>query len=278
MRHTALLGLLGLALLGCEPLDPGGGGGVGGRLAFIRNGSLVVSFDDGNGERTLTDENTSATPALSPSGNTVAFAFSETGNDLGRSIQLVDFAAGSLRETLVVPEAGETFSSPAWSPDGTEIVFVVTSGPDVSLRRISASGGTAEEITGSQDAQFPAFLDASTLVVLGPGLELLELPLSGGTPISLGITTPSRPAVAPGGGQLAWSQQDATGGTIFVRDLLTGADTPLASTGGGDVKPAFSFDGSLVAFESGGLIYAAPADGTGSAQLLQSGTDVSWAP
>jgi hypothetical protein len=67
-----------------------------------------------------------------------------------------------------------------------------------------------------------------------------------------------------------------------VRRLSDGLETPLASTGDGDVNPAFAPDGLFVGFQSKSptglqpLLYAAKADGTGSPVLLQSGTELAW--
>lgn len=278
-RPLSLLAVSSVALVlgGCEPLD-GFGGGIGGRLAFIRGGSLVVSFDDGNGERTITLPNTSAQPALSPTGGTVAFAYSADEDDLSRGIYTVSYSGSTLLEAVATPGTGETFSSPAWSPDGASIVFVATAGTDVTLKRVSSTGGEPEDVAaGVTDARFPAFLDADTLVVVhGAGFDVKTLDLATGSLSPLGVTTESRVAVSPDGNSIAYVPR--SGGGIVVRQLATGEETTLASTGGLDEMPAFSFDGSVVAFESGGLIYASAADGTGFPTLLQSGREVTWAP
>lgn len=275
--HRFVIGLTfaSLALVGCEPLDGGGGGGIGGQLAFIRNGALVISADDGSGERTLTDINTSSSPALSPTGGTIAFAFSSAG-DLTRGIYTIVTAGSTVLEPIATPSSTATFSSPAWSPDGTQLVFVSTDNARSTLYTVSSTGGEtpaalAPSLVG---ARYPAYLDSSTLVVVH-GEEIKTLDLDSGKTMSLGTKTTSRVAVAPGGERIAYV---TTSGDLVVRTLATGEETGLAAASRTATLPAFSFDGSLVAFDMGGLIYATAANGLGVLDILQSGAEVSWSP
>lgn len=278
IRSTLALVATALVLIGCEPPDGGGGGGVGGKLAFIRSGALVVSNDDGTGENTLTAPSTSAEPALSPTGASIAFAYSSDENITPRGIYAVNSSGSPVLDLVAQPNPGERFSSPTWSIDGASIVFVSAIGTDVSLKQVASAGGEPDTIaSGLSNTKFPVFLDEDTLVVV-QDREAQKLSLATGQMEPMGITTESRVAVEPGGKRVAYARQDANGSAIVVRDLETQEETALASTGDNDTAPAFSFDGSLVAFESGGLIYASPSDGTGGFTLLQSGQDVSWSP
>lgn len=270
-----------LALTACEPIDAGGGGGVGGRLAFLRDDVLFISQDDSNGERTITTSDTSsADPALSPNGQTVAFAYSAAGSADARGIWRIGTADGSQLEEVARPGVGETFSSPTWSPDGATIVFVSTKGTESTLLQVDAGGGTPEAVAaGVTHVSFPAYLDANTLVVLqGTGRELKTLDLATGALTSLDIVTSSRAAVSRDGTRIAFAKESGGSSSIVVRTLATGADVTLATTGLRDIKPAFSPEGSFVAFEADENIYAAASDGTGQTELLQAGTDVSWGP
>ncbi len=282
--RCALAGLV-LVLAACEPADTGGGGGVGGKLAFIRDGALVVSLDSGDQERDLTDPNTSADPALSPTGQTVAFAFAVGGDLTVTSLQTVPFA-GDVRTPVATPNSGQSFSQPAWSKDGSTIVFVDTEGADTQLMTVPATGGSAPTPVAPTltDLHFPAYLDDHTLLVSkGASLELETLDLTTLALTDLGISSPSRGAVSTDGSKIAYSRVDATT-QVVVRDLATGAETPVASTGFGDFNPTFAPDDTFVAFDAKGpsdsspKIYAAKTDGTGGTLLLQSGHQASWSP
>lgn len=280
MRKLGLVVTLAVAVAGCEPLDMGGGGGVGGRLAFLRSGALVVSQDDGSGERTLTEPDTAADPALAPNGQTVAFAFSPDGNENARGIYRVGFSAGAVIEPVAEPPAGTTYRSPVWSPNGQEIVFVSVTGSSSTVMRVPAFDDGAEPVAvngAPMNARFPTFIDSARLLVsVGSNdamLTIVDLELQETTDV--GARTRHRPSV--NADRIAYSK-DAGGGVIWIRDLDSGEEYPIASTGNGDSKPAFSPDGVWVAFESSNVIYAARADASGDIEVLQSGTDVSWSP
>ncbi len=277
-----------LALVACEPADSGGGGGgVGGKLAFIRSGMLVVSLDSGDQERDLTDQNTSTDPALSRNGQTVAFAYAE-GGDLGTTtIETVPFS-GSTRTPVASPAAGQSFSQPAWSPDGSTLVFLDTEGATTTLMTVPSAGGTPAALSPapqtSENLAFPTYIDQQTLLVsVGTSLELETLNLTSGVLTDLGVSSPSRAAVSPDGSKIAYAKSGTTL-HIVLRDLNSGTETPLAQTDSDDLNPAFAPDGTLVAFDTKGQnasspqIYDVKADGSAGTMLLQSGQEVSWGP
>jgi len=278
MRGGLALGALILAA--CEPADAGGGAGVGGRFAFVRDGALVASLDSGEDERTLTDRSTSAEPALTPNGQTIVFAYSASGDDRSRGLATVTFSGEGLA-TLAAPPNGSSYGKPAIGPDGTTVVFTSTDGIASRLWRVSLDGGSPTAIAPSEnDLHAPAFLDASRLVVLR-GTTLAAADLTSGAVVPLGVRSSSRPAASPDGTLVAYAAPSSPS-RIVVRRLSDGSETLLAATGSDDTNPVFSPDGVWVGFESkspGGqqpLVYAARADGTGTPLLLQSGADLAW--
>lgn len=266
---------LGLALTACEPPDEGGGAGVGGRLAFIRSGALVVSMADGSAERNVTYPDTSSSPALSPSGQTIAFLYSPHGST--PALYRIGFS-GDEPELVLEPEAGETFASPAWMPNGSTLLLVSRTAAGTKLIEVSAQDGSAQTLLPSlTDVQTVSVLSSNeVLVTLGVERELALVTLSTGAVETLGITTESRPSAFMGGRRIAYSAGD---GTIRVMDLTTYEEVSLATSGRGDRNPVFAeTDGSVVAFEAANRLYAAFADGTDAAVPLQDGTQVTWAP
>jgi eukaryotic-like serine/threonine-protein kinase len=86
-------------------------------------------------------------PAVSPDGKTVAYKH---------------FESGGVSEIYLAPVAGGepkrlTFSdvvklSPAWTPDGRDILFLAESGSSIGLWRVPAAGGTPERVEAAGQA------------------------------------------------------------------------------------------------------------------------------
>lgn len=265
---------LGLALTACEPPDEGGGAGIDGRLAFIRSGALVVSMADGSAERNVTYSNSSSSPALSPNGQTIAFLYSPDGST--PALYRVAFS-GEEPEPVLAPGAGETFSSPAWMPNGSTLLVVSRTASGTKLLEVSQDRTSRPLLPSLTDVQTVSVLNSNeVLVTQGVERELALVTLSTGAVETLGITTDSRPSAFMGGRRIAYGADD---GTIRVLDLTTREEVSLATSGRGDRNPVFvETDGSVVAFEAANRLYAAFADGTDSAVPLQDGTQVTWAP
>ncbi len=277
-----------LLLAACEPKDLGGGGGIGGRIAFSRGGDVWVINDDGaSGETRITTTSNTQQPALSPNGQTVAYA-QTSGN--GSDIWATSVSGGTPRQLSAAQTNGDRAEAPAWSRDGSQLVFHVTSGGNAQLFIVNADGsGSPRLITTPTSASFPSFSadGARLLAVFTSGLGTVPADGSGQltpiTPSGLGQVL-SRAVFSPNGARIAFSLPSSGGGhpRPFVMNADGSSPHQLRGTpDGDDTWPSWSFDGSFVAFQSnsGGTdnIYAASVDKDEDPKLLiGDGKTPSW--
>jgi Tol biopolymer transport system component len=110
------------------------------------------------------------------------------------------------------------------------------------------------------------------------GGEVKRLDVATGALTGTGAATSGRVAVSPDGTRIAYAKDSL----IFVRNLQTGDEVSVATSGNGDRNPCFSYEGSLVGYEAGSppILYQAKADGTGDVEPLQGArsTHCSWGP
>lgn len=277
LRFSTVAALV-VAVAGCEPLDTGGGGGAGddGNFAFIEDGRLVSVGADATGRAFYTDNGTFAgDPAMSPNGQSIAFAYSAANDETATSIYVVARnAAGSTAQLIAEPASGESFRSPAWDRSSSTIYFV-SSG---KVYRVASAGGSEPEQVASSisNAKYVSVIDASSLLVMTTTGALSKVAIADGasTAITSSASKDSRPAVSADGKQVAYAN---AAGAIVVRDLTAGSETPMPSGSSVDAHPTFSPDGTFIAFESGGAILRTETSGTKNREMLFSkGSMPSW--
>jgi Tol biopolymer transport system component len=185
-------------------------------------------------------------PVFSPDGATVAFARSLLNGFLS-DLFVMQVAGGQpLRLTT-----GNSGGSPAWTQDGSEIVFASPAKGFRSLWRISASGGTPQRVAGPGDA--------------------------------------IAPSISRRGNLLAYQslKQSDTIWRLDLKDERHALASParLLSGRGFVWRPSYSPDGTKVAFESDRMgysdIWMCDSDGSNCSQLTDlhgtSGT-ARWSP
>jgi Tol biopolymer transport system component/DNA-binding winged helix-turn-helix (wHTH) protein len=132
----------GKSLIFSEALD----GGAKARLSLLSLADLTARPLTSPGNQQFDCE-----PAFSPDGATVAFARGPMGAFLG-DLFVVQVAGGRPSRLTTGNSGGE----PAWTQDGSEIIFASPTKGIRSLWRISASGGLPQRVAGPGDAFEPS--------------------------------------------------------------------------------------------------------------------------
>ncbi len=200
----------------------------------ITNYEVYVMNSDGTGQTRLTDNPAfDGVPSFSPDGSRIAFASFRDGNS---EIYVMN-ADGTGQTNLTNHSALDT--EPAFSPDGTKIAFVRNG--NIYVMNVDGTGQTPLTSSGGFD-----------------------------------------PAFSPDGSRIAFTSSRTTGTgvnnpegdlEIFTMNLNGTGITQLTFNTANDVHPAFSPDGTKIAFASfrdgGGSteLYVMDADGTDQTRL-----------
>ena len=147
-------------------------------------------------------------------------------------------------------------SAPAWSPDGTQIVFVRRNGSDkaAEIFVMNADGSNQTRLTQSRDDRYPTWSPDGMKIAFsryesgndyGNAVYVINADGSGQRIIAKGC---SQPAWSPDGSTLAVSLDFGFGMEIIRID--GGNPTSLPGSGDYSQSPVWSPDGSKIAFTS----------------------------
>ena len=288
-RICVLIALCGLALM-AEPAAA--------RLAIGGTGGLAVLEADGsNRTRLVGPAAEPATPAWSPDAQMLVFTRGGEG-----APELAAIGPGGV---AAIP-GGSGLSDASFSPDGAQLVAAQRArGPDnealSNLVRLPASGGTPQTLTSggfdwqpswSPDGRWIAF---TRTTISGSTFRnsILLVPADGSAPPVSVVADGEQPAWSPDSAWLVFrSTRDRNGRTCFEECFVNGeiyatrADggeqRRLTTTTGDEGEPAWSPDGTRIAFTSdrhhpagrGPEVFAMDPDGGCVTQLTLAAT---WA-
>jgi len=192
-----------------------------------------------------------------PYGESVVFAadFEELGPPAGADVRLWIVAyLSTLPNREALTEGSVVDSWPAWSPDGTTILFsradtlrtIPPGGGDIEVLDLPGLTGAALEAVWSPDGQRVAYS-----VFDGADYNVYIQDVSGGTPVALAATAANErnPVWSPGGGYIAFQSDAAGNWDIWI--VSSGGGSPENLTGSSahqDIQPSWSPEGGRIVF------------------------------
>jgi Tol biopolymer transport system component/DNA-binding winged helix-turn-helix (wHTH) protein len=260
------------------------------RVAFYRfseHGTAIYTVPAlGGTEQRLHTGSSGSGLGWSPNGKVLAFSEGQEGQeDKTRAWITLLSLADSAVHPLTSPSNQEYDSAPAFSPDGSKLVFIrgIVAGVVSDLYVVSATGGTPKQLTFDKTWIFgsPTWTPDGRDIVFSSGRggqgALWRIPASGGTPqpvAGVGVIAWA-PSISPKGNRLVYQQMSFTDSVVRLNltdnNHRQGDPTILRSGKGINWRPQFSPDGKRFAFESNALgypeIWACDSDGSHCAPL-----------
>ncbi len=259
------------------------------RVAFVAGGrgqrELYVMDLDGYGARKLTQGGVAVSPAWSPDGSRVAFAWL---HEKGWALYQVPAWGGASSHLW---SRGGLNISPSYSPDGSQVAFSSSYEGNSEIYTMAAGGGPARRLTKnnsidtspcwSSTGQQIAFVSdrtgkAQVYVMDADGANARRL--------VYGFDYTDSPDWSPRGDQIAFVVRTGGGFDIYVVDIQ-GLDPRLVVSGRSNENPHWSPDGRHLVFASdrGGAwgLYIADADGVSVRRLPTPGSEAkspAWSP
>ncbi len=194
---------------------------------------IYVVRRDGTGLRQLTNgEAADFEPSWSPDGQRIAFSSSRANGTL--DVWTMDVNGGSLRQltqsSVTAPVAGSGYSasSPAWSPDGQTLAYVIGANFRVQLWRMRADGSDKRQLFASttDNALSPTWSPDGRYIVFAqqrvPATMTMLSAVSpdGQTAFPFGLTPPpfaAHPAISPDGRWvLAGTNDPVNGSSMYI--------------------------------------------------------------
>ncbi|HXB72440.1 MAG TPA: hypothetical protein VNY05_29655, partial [Candidatus Acidoferrales bacterium] len=195
-------------------------------------------------------------PTLSPDGTRVAVGQLDTGTAGNRQVWVLDVARG-VPTRFTFDSVEDQF--PAWSPNGTRLVFASNRGPGFGIYQKDFSGSGKEELllqSGLPVTPNDWSPDGRYLLYSAPGptgrTELWVLPAAGGTPHDgkpvpylQGPYNEQQGQFSPDGRWIAYASDETGSYQVYVQSFPSGAGKFRVSTAGG-AQPRWRRDGKEI--------------------------------
>jgi uncharacterized repeat protein (TIGR01451 family) len=271
--------------------------GAVGKIAFVSdrdgNDEIYVMNANGSGQTRVTNNSADdREPASSPNGARIAFVSNRNGND---EIYVMNTDGSGLTRLTNNSAADE---APAWSPDGTKIAFDSDRNGSTEIYVMNADGSGQTRLTSNGFDLDPAWSPDGTKIAFSnnssSGLAVIYVMNANGsgqrqvTSAGLGCCFgDDDPNWSPDGKKIAFdSNRDSVLGDrdIYVVNAggpgLDAGLTRITNNFGDDANPAWSPDGTKIAFTSQSQIFVMNPDGSGQTLRTTSGDnfDPDWAP
>jgi len=276
-------------------------GGVAGiastQIAYVssRSGNKEIwamDYDGANQHELTSLRSISLTPRWSPDAGRIAFTcYPTAGSILSAQICMYSMLTGKM---ISWPHYRGTNSAPAWSPDGSKIMFMSSMYGNPELFVADADGGHVKRLTYAVGASTSAAWNPKT------GQQVAFVSDRGGTPQIYTmdadggdvqkVPLPDKgyvidPAWSPNGQLMAFSWRRPDGNyDLYVMDVASHDLVELTRDEARNERPSWAPDGRHLVFESTRTgtrqIWSMLADGTNARQLTTQGQSESpnWSP
>ena len=192
----------------------------------------LINLDSGTRDRIIKYPGTNSGPAFSPNGERLACTLSKDGNP-----ELYVCGLNGSAHRLTRTPGVE--SSPTWSPDGGEIIYSYDDNGGPQLYRISASGGSGEQIsTGFGYCTEPNWSPDGAKIAFnvrqGGEFQVAVMDLRGGG--ARIVAAGERPVWGPDSRHIIFSDD----GTLYLLDVQSGRRKAIVSGLGRATEPTWA--------------------------------------